>query len=54
VENAFGIVPDEQTAKLRLLLKHMETLQSHVLHLYFFAAPIFWMSAVFSRSSIPP
>ncbi len=41
VENAFGIVPDDQTAKLRLLLKHMETLQSHVLHLYFLAAPDF-------------
>src|SRR5512135_1357424 len=41
VENAFGIVPSEQTAKLRLLLKHMETLQSHVLHLYFLAAPDF-------------
>ncbi len=41
VENAFGIVPTEQTAKLRLLLKHMETLQSHILHLYFLAAPDF-------------
>jgi len=41
VENAFGIVPSEQTAALRLLLKHMETLQSHVLHLYFLAAPDF-------------
>jgi coenzyme F420-reducing hydrogenase alpha subunit len=41
VENAFGIVPSEQTAKLRLLLKHMETLQSHILHLYFLAAPDF-------------
>jgi len=41
VENAFGIVPAEQTRKLRLLLKHMETLQSHVLHLYFLAAPDF-------------
>ena len=41
VENAFGIVPTEQTRKLRLLLKHMETLQSHVLHLYFLAAPDF-------------
>ncbi|MBI5663741.1 MAG: Ni/Fe hydrogenase subunit alpha [Nitrospirae bacterium] len=41
VENAFGIVPSEQTRKLRLLLKHMETLQSHVLHLYFLAAPDF-------------
>ncbi len=41
VENAFGIVPTGQTGKLRLLLKHMETLQSHVLHLYFLAAPDF-------------
>lgn len=41
VENAFGIIPSEQTRKLRLLLKHMETLQSHVLHLYFLAAPDF-------------
>jgi coenzyme F420-reducing hydrogenase alpha subunit len=41
VENAFGITPTEQTRKLRLLLKHMETLQSHVLHLYFLALPDF-------------
>ncbi len=41
VENAFTIKPSEQTEKLRLLLKHMETLQSHVLHLYFLAAPDF-------------
>ncbi len=41
VENAFCIVPAEQTLKLRLLLKHMETLQSHILHLYFLAAPDF-------------
>jgi coenzyme F420-reducing hydrogenase alpha subunit len=41
VENAFGIIPSEQTQKLRLLLKHMETLQSHILHLYFLAAPDF-------------
>src|SRR5512146_2326302 len=41
VENAFGIVPAQQTRKLRMLLKHMETLQSHVLHLYFLAAPDF-------------
>jgi len=41
VENAFGIVPTDQTQKLRLLLKHMETLQSHILHLYFLAAPDF-------------
>ena len=41
VENAFGMVPSEQTEKLRLLLKHMETLQSHILHLYFLSAPDF-------------
>jgi len=41
VENGFGMVPSEQTTRLRLLLKHMETLQSHVLHLYFLAAPDF-------------
>jgi len=41
IENAFGIVPTDQTRKLRILLKHMETLQSHVLHLYFLAAPDF-------------
>ena len=41
VEQAFGIVPERQTTALRLLLKHMETLQSHILHLYFLAAPDF-------------
>ncbi|MEW6517930.1 MAG: Ni/Fe hydrogenase subunit alpha [Thermodesulfobacteriota bacterium] len=41
VENAFGMTPDRQTERLRLLLKHMETLQSHILHLYFLAAPDF-------------
>jgi sulfhydrogenase subunit alpha len=41
VENAFGIEPTTQTGKLRLLLKHMETLQSHLLHLYFLSAPDF-------------
>jgi coenzyme F420-reducing hydrogenase alpha subunit len=41
VENAFGISPSRQTRDLRLLLKHMETLQSHVLHLYFLAVPDF-------------
>ncbi|HDH04784.1 MAG TPA: Ni/Fe hydrogenase subunit alpha [Nitrospirae bacterium] len=41
VENAFGIVPDEQTRKLRILLKHMETLQSHTLHLCFLVLPDF-------------
>ncbi len=41
IENAFGIVPSDQTNMLRLLLKHMETLQSHILHLYFLTAPDF-------------
>ena len=41
IENGFGFTPSQQTAKLRLLLKHMETLQSHILHIYFLAAPDF-------------
>ncbi len=41
VENAFRIIPTVQTQKLRILLKHMETLQSHILHLYFLSAPDF-------------
>ena len=41
VENAFGFTPTEQTNKFRLLLKHMETLQSHALHLYFLVLPDF-------------
>lgn len=41
IENAFGFTPSVQTQKLRLLLKHMETLQSHILHLYFLSAPDF-------------
>jgi len=40
-ENAFGVVIPETAAKLRLLAKHGETLQSHVLHLFFLAAPDF-------------
>ena len=41
IENGFGFEPGAQTQQLRLLLKHMETLQSHILHLYFLAAPDF-------------
>lgn len=41
IENGFEFTPSEQTGKLRILLKHMETLQSHILHLYFLAAPDF-------------
>jgi coenzyme F420-reducing hydrogenase alpha subunit len=40
-ENAFGIEVPPLAARLRLLAKHGETLQSHVLHLLFLAAPDF-------------
>ena len=40
-EAAFGVQPSEQTILLRKLLYHAETLQSHVLHFYFLAAPDF-------------
>lgn len=40
-EAAFGIVPSEQTLLLRKLLYDADTLQSHVLHYYFLAAPDF-------------
>ena len=40
-EAAFGIEPSEQTLLLRKLLYDAETLQSHVLHYYFLAAPDF-------------
>jgi coenzyme F420-reducing hydrogenase alpha subunit len=40
-ESAFGVAVPEAAAKLRLLAKHGETLQSHVLHLFFLAAPDF-------------
>ena len=38
-ENAIGFTPSEQTQKLRKLLLHMETLDSHILHIYLLAAP---------------
>ncbi|HUT09980.1 MAG TPA: Ni/Fe hydrogenase subunit alpha [Thermoguttaceae bacterium] len=41
-ENAFGVTVPDAAAKLRLLAKHGETLQSHVLHLFFLAAPDFF------------
>ena len=40
-EAAMGIVNSEQTERLRLLNVMGETLQSHILHLYFLAAPDF-------------
>jgi len=40
-ERAFGVEVPPVAAKLRLLAKHGETLQSHYLHLFFLAAPDF-------------
>lgn len=40
-ERAFGVEITETAAKLRLLAKHGETLQSHLLHLFFLVAPDF-------------
>ncbi len=40
-EDAFGIEIPPLAVKLRLLAKHGETLQSHILHLLFLAAPDF-------------
>ncbi len=41
-EAALGIVPDEETTLLRKFLLHGETIQSHILHLYFLVAPDFF------------
>lgn len=38
-ERAFGVVPPPTADRLRRVAKHGETLQSHVLHLFFLAAP---------------
>ena len=40
-ENAFRVSIPETAARIRLLAKHGETLQSHYLHLFFLAAPDF-------------
>ena len=40
-ERAFGVIVPPVAERLRLLAKHGETLQSHVLHLFFLAAPDF-------------
>ncbi len=40
-EQAFGVQIPEAAEKVRLLAKHGETLQSHILHLFFLAAPDF-------------
>ncbi len=41
VEAAMGIKPSKQTVKLRRLLTYGATIQSHILHEYFLAAPDF-------------
>lgn len=38
-EDALGILPSEQTIKLRKLLLHLEILDSHILHIYLLVAP---------------
>ncbi|MDQ7821459.1 MAG: Ni/Fe hydrogenase subunit alpha [Candidatus Eremiobacteraeota bacterium] len=38
-EDALGFTPSPQTVALRKLLLHMETLDSHILHIYLLAAP---------------
>lgn len=48
-ERAMGIPVSEQTAKLRLLLKHGETIASHVLHVFFLVSP-----DLFSKDSVLP
>lgn len=40
-EDAFGVEIPGEAARLRLLAKHGETMQSHALHLYFLVAPDF-------------
>jgi len=40
-ERAFGVDVPETAARLRLLAKHGETVQSHLLHLFFLAVPDF-------------
>jgi coenzyme F420-reducing hydrogenase alpha subunit len=39
LENGLGITPSEQTQRLRRIIHAGETIQSHVLHVYFLTAP---------------
>lgn len=48
-ENALGITPTPQTVLLRKLLMHGETIESHVLHVYFLIAP-----DCFGKNSVIP
>ena len=38
-EEAIGFIPTKQTLELRKFLLYMENLDSHILHIYFLAAP---------------
>lgn len=42
VENAVGFTPTPLAEKYRLIAKHGETIQSHILHLFFLVAPDFF------------
>lgn len=42
IEAALGVKPSEQTIKLRKIMLNAEYIQSHILHLYFLAAPDFF------------
>ena len=54
-EDALGIVPDEETVLLRKFLLHGETIQSHILHLYFLVAPdVFGVGSVIPLASSHP
>jgi coenzyme F420-reducing hydrogenase alpha subunit len=54
-ESAMGITPDEETVLLRKLLLHAETIQSHILHLYFLVAPdLFEVGSVIPLASSHP
>jgi len=41
IEAAIGVQPSEQTALLRKLILHAETVQSHTLHVFYLAVPDF-------------
>ena len=54
-EDALGIVPDEETVLLRKFLLHAETIQSHILHLYFLVAPdVFGVGSVIPLATSHP
>ena len=46
IERALKIEIPKAAQKVRLLAKHAETLQSHILHLFFYQGPIFSINPV--------